>query len=73
MRLTLLWNGKNIKDDYYMNGVVKLTSLQIRRKQHKLNRIAGGVIAGNINRTAVVIGNHDVVRSDQIEHDLKRI
>ena len=56
-----------------MNGVVILTSFQSRRKQHNINHIAGGVIAGNINRTAVENGNHEVLRSDQIEHDLKRI
>ena len=62
-----------MRDDYNMNGVVILTPFQSRRKQHKINHIAGGVIAGNINRTAVENGNHEVLRSDQIEHDLKRI
>ena len=73
MQFYLFCNAKDITDDYFMNDGVKLTLLQSRSKQHKINQIAGGVIAGNINRTAVEIGNHDVLRSDQIEHDLKRI
>ena len=55
-----------------MNDVVKLMSLQIRHKQYKRNHIAGGVIAGNNNRIAVVFGDQDVLESDRNEHDVKK-
>ena len=33
-----------------MNDGVKLTPLQIRPKQHKLNHVVGGVIVGNVKK-----------------------
>ena len=55
-----------------MNDGVELTSLEIKPKQHKLKHIVGGVIVDHIKRTAVVIGDHHVLKSDQIERDLKK-
>ena len=71
-QLKLFRNGKDIRDDYFMNDGVELTSLEINLKQHKLKHIAGGVIVDHIKRTAVVIGDHHVLKSDQIERDLKK-
>ena len=42
-------------------------------KQHKLNHIVGGVIVGHIQRRAVVIGDHHVLKSDRNEDDLKKV
>ena len=50
MQLKIFWNAKSIRDDYYMNDGVKLTPLQIRPKQHKLNHVVGGVIVGNVKK-----------------------
>ena len=55
-----------------MNDVVKLTPIKIIHKQHKANNIVGGVTVGNKQRTAVVIGDHDVLKSDRMQHDLQR-
>ena len=55
-----------------MNDRVKLTTLQMRAKQHKLNHVVGGVMAGNVERTPIVSRDHDVLKGDQMQHDLQK-